>query len=78
MIEWWVMRIVRSREQLSEGVVPADVAAAVARGDLQVVNGEIVEPIEVYDDDQEAALIRAQRETTRTGQPCKVVMNAEI
>lgn len=78
-VEYWVMRIVCP-------VVPGPVAPGstyetalrgVKAGDYQIVNGDVVEPIVDFVD-QEAAIIRAEVETRRTGKAHKVVLNAGL
>jgi hypothetical protein len=77
VIEYWVMRIVRAKESIGpEGITVAE-WKAYKRGDLQMVNGDLVEPIEEYDDQHDAEA-RALHEHGRTGNPHKVVLNAEI
>lgn len=71
-VEFWVMRIVANDDGSA-----LDVWEALQRGDVQMVNGDIVEPIEMYRDER-AAEMRAVRETRRTGHPHKVVLNADL
>lgn len=73
--EFWVMRIVVA--EVATGGVTATEQAMVDRGDLQLINGDLCEPIESYEDQHDAEA-RALKEHGRTGHPHKVVMNAEI
>jgi len=67
------MRIVQPSRMPCSG----ETAELLAAGVFQVVNGDIVEPIEMFRS-QERASNKAVREHQRTGCPHKVVMNAEI
>ena len=73
MTEVWVMRVVPFRER----------AAGLRTGKYQFVNGDVVEPIECFEDTdleraQRQAQERATAEHARTGCVHKVVMNADI
>lgn len=81
MIEVWVMRVVRKADDPSRWMT--SVRLGVATGAYQVVNGDVVEPIECFEDAdveraQRLAQERAVAEHTRTGCVHKVVMNADI
>lgn len=71
--EYWVMRI----------VAPVGASALVTyasqlkNGALVIVNGDIVEPLSEHADSEDA-LVAAQSVTARTGEPCKVVLNADL
>lgn len=76
--EFWVMRVVCRVAESSPGI-----AARVASGKYQVINGEVCEPIECYADAdperaQRKAVDRAQREHARTGCVHKVVLSADL
>lgn len=71
--EWWVMRVVVSKD----GIVEPHIAKEIERGNLQVINGEVCEPIEWYSD-QLDAMDRAIREQLKTGLHYKVTMNADL
>lgn len=75
--EYWVMRIVCRVPGKGGPPLTKRVARELALGHYQAVNGDVVEPIVDFDD-QEMAMIRAQVETAKTGAPHKVVMNAEL
>lgn len=81
--EYWVMRVLAPREAVkswSKRASPGQVATLQARiddGQLVYVGGELCEPIEVYDN-QEDATVRATKEHSRTGNCHKVVLNVEI
>jgi hypothetical protein len=68
MTEYWIMRIV-PREDVRSG--------RVSISDVQLVNGDLVIPIDV-EKDQEVAMTRAAAEHARTGAAHKVVMNTDI
>lgn len=72
-VEWWVLRIVATKDQLC---TPA-MAKKISDGTYQVVNGDVVEPIDCCDS-QDEAMRTLNRETARTGQPHKVTMNADL
>lgn len=103
MTEVWVMKIIAARADLDALKAKAQAMgktndhpfptnppwyAAFERGELLLVNGDICEPIDVFDvkgttpadlakaqgDAQERAMI----ETSKTGTAHKVVVNAEI
>lgn len=86
--EFWVMRVVcrvPGDDLAPEMFAPemAAVAARVASGKYQVINGEVCEPIECYADAdperaQRKAVDRAQREHARTGCVHKVVLSADL
>lgn len=82
-IEYWVMRVLAPREAVKSWqarATPLQVLALqqrIDRGDLVYVGGDLCEPIEVYDN-QDDATGRAVKEHTRTGHVHKVVLNAEI
>lgn len=81
--EYWVMRVLGPRSAVESWVTRADpekVTALQARidsGELAYCGGELCEPVEVFDN-QEDATIRAAKEHTRTGNVHKVVLNAEL
>lgn len=78
--EFWVMRIVHTAieiKKLGEPLIAIKYAKQLASGDLNYVNGELVEPIEVYED-QDTARSKAVEFTARTGFIAKVVMNADL
>jgi hypothetical protein len=81
--EYWVMRVLAPREAVaawSKRASPGQVATLQARiddGQLVYVGGELCEPIEVFNN-QEDAITRASKEHARTGVVHKVVLNAEM
>lgn len=84
--EFWVFRIIANREECRElhGTNHPQVDAwnkLIASGDICYVNGDLVEPIEVYEgvDAQERATERALVEASKhPGKNYKVVLNAEL
>jgi len=81
--EYWVMRVLGPRSAVQSWMKRADpdkVAALQARidsGELAYCGGELCEPVEVFDN-QEDATSRAAKEHARTGNVHKVVLTAEL
>ena len=81
-MEVWVMRVVTA---VGPGMMTS-VGEAVARGDCQVVNGDVVEPVECIEVPPGGDLERAQRRAhelataahARTGHVHKVVLSADL
>jgi hypothetical protein len=71
-VEWWVMRVVGPDTMK----LTRQLADDLERGALAVVNGEVCEPIECYDD-RDTAIAKAGK-LTRPGRTFKVVMNADL
>jgi len=69
--EYWAMRVIADAEGMK------DLQAKVDSGELAYVNGELCEPLEVYDHEA-AALARCTRDSARRGWTCKVVLNVDI
>jgi hypothetical protein len=79
--EYWVMKVIATKaevERFERAEAAGPWVLALLRGEVFHVNGEIVEPIEVYDNDQESAITRSMAEHARTGRTHKVVLNAEL
>ncbi len=72
--EYWVMRI---HGRADDPALLKRLYRELMDGKLAVVNKDIVEPLSCHED-AETAMIEAQTVTGRTGQPCKVVLNAEL
>lgn len=70
--EYWVLAVVVPRG----GMVGDDLGHAIARGDLLMVNGEVVEPVEVYDTESDARE-GAIRHTAKTGREAKVTLSVD-
>ena len=81
--EYWVMRVLAPRyavESWKQRAEPDKVAGLQARidsGELCYCGGELCEPVEMFDN-QEDATIRAAKEHKRTGNVHKVVLSAEL
>ncbi len=82
--EYWVLRVCSIDccpiSQMSQGLAHDESCrthAHVVAGDLAYVNGELVEPIEVYTTEADAKR-RAMQEAARTGHVYKVSLVLEV
>ncbi|HEX7947486.1 MAG TPA: hypothetical protein VF495_22670 [Phenylobacterium sp.] len=74
MTDYWVLKVIG--KATARAVASPQVQADIASGALCVTGGELCEPIDRYDD-QEAAMIEAQRCVARHGGTFKVTMSTD-
>lgn len=84
-MECWVMRVIRRADGTPVTMADCTLAAYVAvgalidRGELALVDGVVLEPLEVFDDDEEAA--HAHHAALKKKHPTedfRVILNADI
>ena len=84
MIEWWVMKVIATKAEVEARELQGDPVIArwnalLLSGDLCYSGTELCEPVALLEgkEQQEAGLIRCQREHARTGVVHKLVLNAD-
>lgn len=80
-VEFWVMKLIADADavgRFERNEAPGHWVEALLRGEVYCINGEIMEPVEVFDNDQQGAIARAMKEHARTGKVHKVILNAEL